>query len=85
MKNTPLLKMKGITKDDGIIINDGLFLDGISDSLNDEKAWDDGMMPMGGVMEGDPRRNHDFGPGPGGCGCGGGGSGSIITENEIIL
>ena len=43
------------------------------------------MMPMGGVMEGDPRRNHDFGPGPGGCGCGGGGSGSIITEKEIIL
>ena len=83
MKNTPLLKMKGITKDDGIIINDGLFLDGISDSLNDEKTWDDGIKPMGGVMERrDPRwRGGDHGPG---C-CAGGGSGNIITEKEIIL
>ena len=48
MKNTPLLKMKGITKDGGIIINDGLILDGIRDSLNDEKTWDDGIKPMGG-------------------------------------
>lgn len=47
MKNTPLLKMKGITKDDGLI------LDGIRDSLNDEKTWDDGIKPMGGVTERD--------------------------------
>ena len=53
MKNTPLLKMKGITKDDDIILNDGLILDGISDSLNDEKTWDDGIKPMGGVTERD--------------------------------
>ncbi|WP_024469755.1 hypothetical protein [Treponema pedis] len=78
MKNTPLMQMKGITKDDGII------LDGISDSLSDEKAWYDGMMPMGGVMEGDSRPKVPFVPIPI-PGCCGGGSGSIITEKEIIL
>ncbi|EGC76288.1 MULTISPECIES: hypothetical protein [Treponema] len=80
MKNTPLLKMKGITKDDGIILNDGLILDGISDSLNDEKAWDDGIKPMGDYFNRDP-----FPISPPSYCCCGGGSGSIITEKEIIL
>ena len=84
MKNTPLLKMKGITKDDGIILNDGLILDGISDSLNDEKAWDDGIKPMGDYFNRDPFP-FPISPPSYCCGCGGGGSGSIITENEIIL
>ena len=82
MKNTPLLKMKGITKDGGIIINDGLILDGIRDSLNDEKL---GMMVLslwGGVTERDRRGYPSF---PGCCVGGGGGSGNIITEKEIIL